>query len=239
MEVDIYNQEGRKTGKIKVNDKIFGIKVNPALLYEMVRYYEVNRRKGTAKVKDRSEVSGGGKKPWRQKGTGRARHGSIRSPLWKGGGVTFGPSPEKKYEIKMNKKARRKALFGVLSGKLRDKEIIFLDKIEIKNPKTKEGVNLLDNLSKIIKDIKEKTCAFVLKEKDDNFLKAISNIKKVFTIPSDSLNPYFLLKTKYLVIEKDAIDVIEKKYLKEKDKEKKQKEKKDQENQKIKKKDKD
>lgn len=218
MEVDIYNQEGEKKGKIKLNEKIFGLKMNPSLLYEAVRYYQINSRQNTAKTKDRSEVSGGGRKPWRQKGTGRARHGSIRSPLWRGGGVTFGPNPEKKYEIKMNKKAKRKAIFGVLSEKLKDKEILFLDKIKIEKPKTKEGIKLLDNLSKIIKDIKEKKCIFILKKKDDNFLKAISNIKKVFTIPSNSLNPYFLLKAKYLIIEKGALEVIEENYLKDKGK---------------------
>jgi len=227
MKVDLYNQKGEKIGKIEAKDEIFKVKVKPELLHEAVLYYENLSRRGTAKTKDRSEVSGGGRKPWRQKGTGRARHGSIRSPIWRKGGVVFGPTPEKKYEVKINKKAKRKSLFGVLTAKLNDNEIFFIDKIEIKNPKTKEVVNLIENLAKIIKDIKKKKTIFILEKKDENFLKAVSNIKNLLTIPADSLNPYFLLKAKYVLIEKGALKVLENHYLKEGKKEKSKEEKKE------------
>jgi len=226
MKVDLYNQKGENIGKIELKDEIFKVKAKPELLHESVLYYEKLSRRGTAKTKDRSEVSGGGRKPWRQKGTGRARHGSIRSPIWRKGGVVFGPNPEKKYEVKINKKAKRKALFGVLTGKMNDNEIFFIDKIEIKNPKTKEVVNLIENLAKIIKDIKKKKTIFILEKKDEKFLKAVSNIKNLLTIPADSLNPYFLLKAKYVLIEKGALKVLEDHYLKESKKEKDKKEKK-------------
>jgi len=208
MKTDLYNQQGEKIGEIDLPDKIFNIKINPDLLHQAVRYYQLLSRRPIAKTKTRSEVRGGGRKPWRQKGTGRARHGSIRSPIWRGGGVTFGPSPEKKYQIELPKKMRKKALYMVLSGKAKEGEILILDKLNLKTGKTKEAVKLLENLSKIKKDIKDKKTVFALVRKDEKFLKSISNLKNVSTIPLNSLNAYFLLKNKYLVIEKEGIKCI-------------------------------
>ena len=208
MKTDLYNQEGEKIGEIDLPDRIFNIKINPDLLHQAIRYYQFLSRQPIAKTKTRSEVRGGGRKPWRQKGTGRARHGSIRSPIWKGGGVTFGPSPEKKYQIKLPKKMRKKALYMVLSGKAKEGEIVILDKLNQKTAKTKEGVRLLENLSKIKKDIKDKKTVFALVHANEKFLKSISNLKNVSTIPLNSLNAYFLLKNKYLVIEKEGIRFI-------------------------------
>ena len=210
MKVEVYDQKGKKTGEVNLKKEFFDVKVSPDLLHQVVKYYELIKRKPIAKTKDRSEKRGGGRKPWRQKGTGRARHGSIRSPIWKGGGVTFGPSPQRKYETKLNKKSARKALFGVLSRKLKEKEILFIDKIEIKKPKTKKMVEILENLSKVKQDIKKKKTIFILEKKNEIFSKSVSNIKNILTIPSDSLNPYFLLKGKYLIIEKGALKNIQK-----------------------------
>jgi len=208
MKTDLYNQEGEKIGEIDLPDRIFNIKINPDLLHQAIRYYQFLSRQPIVKTKTRSEVRGGGRKPWRQKGTGRARHGSIRSPIWKGGGVTFGPSPEKKYQIKLPKKMRKKALYMVLSGKAKEGEIVILDKLNPKTAKTKEGVRLLENLSKIKKDIKDKKTVFALVHANEKFLKSISNLKNVSTIPLNSLNAYFLLKNKYLVMEKEGIRFI-------------------------------
>ncbi|MDD5552228.1 MAG: 50S ribosomal protein L4 [Candidatus Pacebacteria bacterium] len=210
LKSEVYNKKGNKVGYVALKKEFFDIKASPDLLHRIVRYYSLLERKNTAKTKDRSEKRGGGKKPWRQKGTGRARHGSRRSPIWIGGGVTFGPSGEKKYEIRLNKKERKKALFFVLSRKLKDGEIIFLEKIEIKNPKTKEIADILNSLSKIKKDIKKKKTIFILESNQNKFSRLTSNIKNILTIPSDSLNPYFLLKGKYLIIEKDALENIQK-----------------------------
>ena len=210
MKSEVYSQKGKKVGQVTLKKEFFDVPVKPDFLHQVVKYYESLSREKIAKTKDRSEKRGGGRKPWRQKGTGRARHGSIRSPLWKGGGVTFGPSLEKKYETKLNKKATSKALFGVLSKKFKDGEIIFLDKIEIKKPKTKEVANILKGFSKVKKDIQEKKVIFILKKRNESFSKAVGNIGNILTIPSDSLNPYFLLRGKYLVIEKDALSNIQK-----------------------------
>src|SRR4030043_2412895 len=132
LNLPIYNLEGEKTGTIKLSEKIFGLKINNNLIYQVINVQLANKRKHLAKVKDRGEVRGGGRKPWRQKGTGRARHGSIRSPIWRGGGVTFGPTKNRVFKKKINKKMRRKALFMVLSAKAKEKLIIVLDDLELK-----------------------------------------------------------------------------------------------------------
>jgi len=205
MKSDLFNQSGEKIGEINLPEKIFNRALNSDLLHQAVLYYESLPRQLIAKTKNRSEVRGGGRKPWRQKGTGRARHGSIRSPLWKGGGVTFGPIPEKQYQTKLPKKFRRGALSVVLSQKQKEGEIIFIDKIKVLRPKTKAISEILKNLVKIKKDIDKKRIIFILAKRNENFLKAVRNIKKVSSIGMDSLNPYILLKNKYLVIEKEAI----------------------------------
>jgi large subunit ribosomal protein L4 len=209
MKIKVYNQKGQDVEEMNLPNGIFDIVVKPDLLAQVIRYYDSLQRKKIAKVKDRSEVRGGGKKPWRQKGTGRARHGSNRSPIWIGGGVTFGPLSQKNYKKNINKKMQTKALFGVLSGKVKDDEVIILDKIDIKDNKTKNVSEILDGLSKVKKDIIKKKTIFVLENKNDNFSKSAANIKSVRTIPSNSLNAHFLLKSKYLIIEKNVIKQIE------------------------------
>lgn len=208
MKKPLYNQKGEKRGEMELPEKIFTIPLKPSLVHQVVLYYENLSRPPVAKTKDRGEVRGGGRKPWRQKGTGRARHGSIRSPIWRGGGTTFGPTPEKIYQIKIPKKIKKKALFMILSQKLRDEEIIFIDQIKIPGPKTKEIVEILKNLTKIKKGIDKKSVLLSLAERDQNILKAVKNVKKVALVGPQSLNPYILLKNKYIVIEKDAIEQI-------------------------------
>lgn len=208
MKVPLFNQEGKEINTLDLPEKVFNVKTDPDLLHQAVLYYERLERRPIAKTKTRAEVRGGGKKPWRQKGTGRARHGSIRSPIWRGGGVVFGPSPEKKYKIKLPKKMRKRALFIVLSQKLKDGEVIFLDKIKVSEPKTKEAAGLLKNLAKIKDDIERKKTIFVFSRKYEDFLRAVRNIKKVSAIGANFLNPYILLKNKYLIMEKEAIKYI-------------------------------
>lgn len=147
METALYNVEGKCVGEITLPKEVFDVRWNPDLVHQVITSIQANQRKGTAHTKDRSEVRGGGRKPWRQKGTGRARHGSIRSPIWIGGGVTHGPRAEKNYAKRIPKKMARKALYSLLSQKARDKEIVMLDEFHFPAIKTKEGVALLKRLA--------------------------------------------------------------------------------------------
>ncbi len=209
MKADIYNQDGKKTGDVKLPDEIFNQKWNADLVHQVVVSMESNARRGTASAKGRSEVRGGGRKPWRQKGTGRARHGSRRSPIWKGGGVTHGPTNEKIYDKKINKKMRTKALVSVLSQKYRDNEILFVDSFSFNEPKTKEAKKVVDSLSNVkgfekLKTKKRNTAVLSLCEEN----KDIENVKKSFRNFSNleikearSLNPVVLLSKTFLIIE--------------------------------------
>jgi len=216
MKVPFYNKEGEKVGEIELNEEVFGQKLNPDLVHQAVIYYLSQRRKPIAKTKDRSEVRGGGRKPWPQKETGRARHGSIRSPLWRHGGVTFGPTPQKKYQKKLPKKMKIKALKMVLSQKLRDNEIIIVDKLDVEEPKTKVAKKILENLSKVQKDILKKRVGFILAKAQKSLLRCIKNLPKVATLPFHSINLIFLLENKFIVIEKEAIEKIAQKLISKK-----------------------
>jgi large subunit ribosomal protein L4 len=207
MLVTIYNQKGEEVGKTKLPKKVFGKEINPDLIYQVAISQAANRRQPIAHAKDRSEARGGGRKPWRQKGTGRARHGSIRSPLWKGGGVTFGPRKEKKYEKKIPKKMKKLALLSALSAKVKDKEIIVLDKLAIEKPKTKLMAEILKNLREKIAG--KGSILIALPKKDKNIKKATDNIPKVEAIEARNLNVLDLLSFKYLLLPKESIKVIE------------------------------
>lgn len=215
LSAPVYNLEGEQTGTVKLPEKIFGLKINNDLLFSARNIQVANRRKHLAKVKDRSEVRGGGIKPWRQKGTGRARHGSIRSPLWVGGGVTFGPSTEKVFARKINKKARRKAIFMALSSKLKDKELFVLEELKLKEAKTKLMVQIIE---KILKQATAGTgqakpsVLAVVKQKEENIVKATRNLPTVKLSAANSLNVFDLLSFKYLFLEKEAIKSIEEIY---------------------------
>ena len=166
----VYNMDGEQTGEISLNDSVFSVKVNEPLLHKAVLMQQASKRLGTAKAKTRSEVRGGGRKPWRQKGTGRARHGSRRSPLWTGGGIVFPPTP-RDYKFKMPKKAMRLALKSALSAKVKSGELIILEKLEFAEPKTKAMVKVLDNLK-----IGDQKALFVQAEADENVVKSARNI---------------------------------------------------------------
>lgn len=208
LSAPVYNLEGEQVGTTSLPENIFGLEINNDLIYQAVNIQLANRRKHLAKVKDRGEVRGGGRKPWRQKGTGRARHGSIRSPLWRGGGVTFGPSQEKVYKKKINKKAKRKALFMALSSKLKDKELIIFEELKLKQGKTKLMANLIN---KILKEEKP-SILIALSKKDENIIKASRNIPYIKTLLANSLNVFDLLSFKYLFLDKEAVKKIEETY---------------------------
>jgi len=219
LSIDVYNIKGEKTGTIELPSKIFAVEINHNLVHQAITAQLANRYYPWAHTKDRSEVKGGGRKPWRQKGTGRARHGSIRSPLWVGGGITFGPRKERVFKKKINKKMKRKALFMVLTSKVKDKELILIDSLELKEPKTKLLVEILKNLLKKVvkkkdfKNDKNLKVLLVLPKKDDKLIKASRNIPKTKTILADSLNVLDLLSYKYLFMPKEAIGVIKQTYL--------------------------
>ncbi|KKS92139.1 MAG: 50S ribosomal protein L4 [Parcubacteria group bacterium GW2011_GWC1_43_12] len=209
----IHNQEGKETGKMNLSEAVFGLKANADLIKQAVKAQMSQARIPYAHTKTRGEVRGGGKKPWRQKGTGRARHGSTRSPIWVGGGVVFGPRKEKKFAQKINKQMKRKALFMVLSGKLRDSEMIILDDLKIKEAKTKKMALILKNLQSKFKDL-NKGLVIVLPGKNENVVRASKNLPKTETLRADSLNVVDLLSKKYILLPKESVEMIEKNYSK-------------------------
>ena len=215
LNLPVYNIQGEKTGTIELSKKIFGLKINNDLVYQAVIVQMAGRRTPLAHTKERGEVRGGGRKPWRQKGTGRARHGSIRSPIWRGGGTTFGPRKEKVFAKKINKKARRKALLMALSSKVKDKELVILDKLELKEPKTKLMAEIVSKLFLPRGKAGKKTPKSILiatPKKNENIIRANRNLPYTKTIAADSLNTIDLLSFKYLFLDKEAIKVIEKTY---------------------------
>ncbi len=209
MKTDLYNQEGKKVDVFELPKEIFEVPMNSDLLFQVVVSQISNRRQKTAHTKDRSEVRGGGVKPWRQKGTGRARHGSIRSPLWVGGGVTFGPRIDRNFKKKINRKMRIKALSMVLSVKAKDNMIVLFDDLKSEKPKTKPMAELFN---KIFKD--KGTVLVALSDKNDNVIKSIRNIKKVEVKQARELNALDLLNFKYLAMPKQSIDVIKNTFFK-------------------------
>lgn len=212
LELAVFNQEGQEVEKIVLPPEIFGLKVNQDLVKQAVEAQMSQTRIPYAHAKDRSEVRGGGKKPWRQKGTGRARHGSIRSPIWVGGGVTHGPRKEKNFAKKINKQMRRQALLMVLSGKARDNEIIILDNLKIEQPKTKLMAGVVSRLEKVRVDLK-KGALIVMAAKDENIIRAVRNLFKITTVGANSLNIVDLLSYKYLLLPRETIGVIKKTFL--------------------------
>ncbi|MGC8880687.1 MAG: 50S ribosomal protein L4 [Minisyncoccia bacterium] len=214
MKAQIYNLKGEKVEEIELNESIFGQKFNSGFIHRLYVSYLSNRRQPLAFSKDRSEVRGGGKKPWPQKGTGRARHSSIRSPLWRGGGVTFGPrQKERNFKKKINKKEKILALCQVLSQKLKDKEIIILDELKIKEPKTKEMVEVFKNLKLFHKNKKQpvnKTILLINPE-DKEIKFASQNIPSLKVMTTESIDLVDLLNYKYLIFPKTILPKLEKK----------------------------
>ncbi|MDP4001053.1 MAG: 50S ribosomal protein L4 [bacterium] len=212
MKTQVYNQTGEAVSEMDLNPKIFGIeKIDVGLVHQALRTQRNNARSAIANTKNRGQVSGGGKKPWKQKGTGNARAGSIRSPLWKGGGVTFGPTNARNFSLGMNRQAFRKALFTVLTDKLNEKKIIVIDNFKTTN-KTKELAASLKELSKKVG--LGKKYVLILDKYNPELERAANNLSFVKILTANNLNIFDLLKYDPIVI-KDAIPVIEKTYLKE------------------------
>jgi len=208
MNIGVYNQKGEEKGQARVAKEIFGLKVNSDLVHQVVVSQMANRRQATAHSKTRGEKRGGGRKPWRQKGTGRARHGSIRSPLWRGGGVTFGPRADRVYKKRIPKKMKRKALLMCLSGKAEKGLLVLLDSLKLKSIKTKDMADILNKLPS-----KNGSCLIALPEVDEKIILSTRNIPKVSTIQARDLNALDVLSFKYLLIPKAGIKVIEKTFL--------------------------
>lgn len=203
--VNVYNILGEQVEDIDLKDDIFDIEVNETAMYEMVKNHLANRRRGTQSVKTRTEVRGGGRKPWRQKGTGRARQGSIRAPHWKGGGVTFAPKP-RDYSYRVPKKVRKLAIKSALTSKVLNGEIIVLDELNIEEPKTKEMVKILDSIKA------NKKALIVMDESNENVMKSIRNIPNVEVTIANTLNVYDILKYDSFIITKAAVRKVEEVY---------------------------
>ena len=203
LKIAVYNQEGTQVKDLELNESIFGIEPNNQAIFDMVLLQRASWRQGTHKVKNRTEVKGGGKKPWRQKGTGRARQGSIRAPQWRGGGIVFGPNTNRNYKIKLNKKVRQLALKSALSQKVIDSELTVLDNLALTAPKTKDMVKILANL-----DANRKTL-IVMDEVCENVALSARNIPGVKVIESTGLNVYDILDCTKLVMTEKAIAKVE------------------------------
>jgi large subunit ribosomal protein L4 len=206
MKTKIYNLKGGEAGEITLPERVFGVKWRADLVHQVVESMRSNSRAGTADTKDRGEVRGGGRKPWKQKGTGRARHGSNRSPIWVGGGVTHGPLAEKNYKRKVSKKMRAQALFSVLSQKMKDGEIIFVDSLGMSAIKTKDGLDAMNKIGKAVgaeKAVvsKKPRILTALFEKNTNTEKSLRNIPGLELSFVKNLNPLDILNHKYLLIE--------------------------------------
>ena len=203
--VDVYNIEGKKVSDIELADSVFGVEPNENIVHSVLKNYLANQRQGTQSTKTRAEVSGGGKKPWRQKGTGRARQGSTRAPQWIKGGVALGPKP-RSYRYTVNKKERRLAIRSVLSSKVLEKELTVLDKLELKEIKTKSMVKALQALK-----VEGKTL-IILPENDKNVVMSARNIKGVKTISANNINVFDLLKYSNLILPVDTVKKLEEVY---------------------------
>ena len=203
--VSVYNMEGKEVGTIELNDAVFGVKVNEHLVHMAVVQQLANNRQGTQKAKTRSEVSGGGRKPWRQKGTGHARQGSTRSPQWTGGGVVFAPVP-RDYSFKLNKKEKRAALKSALTDKVANGKLVVVDALTFDAPKTKEFAKVMTNLN-----VNDKALV-VLNDNNENVVLSARNIPTVKTSLTNTINVYDVVNAKTLVLTQDAVKTIEEVY---------------------------
>lgn len=210
MKVFVYNQKGEKSGTAELPDSVFGLKWNSDLVHQVVTSYAANLRRGTAHTKGFGEVRGGGKKPWQQKGTGRARHGSIRSPLWRGGGVTHGPTSGKVYKKNIPKKMARKAFYTALSAKAKDKEIIILDDLQFKELKTKYAAVVFANLSTVFSDLRKGNGVLVALPEDTykSLRRVFLNIPYVRIELLRNINAFDVLRYRYLLFLSQSLDIF-------------------------------
>jgi large subunit ribosomal protein L4 len=202
MQVPVYNIQGKEIDKIELRDDIFAVPIHEGLMHQALVRQMANARLGTHKTKTRSEVRGGGRKPWRQKGTGRARQGSIRAPQWRGGGTVFGPQP-RSYEQKMPRKMRRQALRSALSVKAAASQVMVLDALEMEQPRTKELAEILGNLGV------DSSALILLPKRDDMILRSVHNLPQVRTLVAQYLNVRDLLKFDYILMPMASLEVIE------------------------------
>lgn len=207
MQATVYNQEGKQVSTVELNDAVFGVKVNKAVVHQAVVAQQSNARSAIGHTKTRGQVRGGGRKPWKQKGTGRARHGSIRSPIWRGGGIIFGPRPERNFSLKINSKTRRQAILMALSDKIVDKNIIILDSLKLDEQKTKAVVKVLKTLP-----LKRGKTMLALPKEEKLINKLVVNVDRVTPMWVGSLNVVDLLKHNNLVTTVKGIKEIEKIY---------------------------
>ena len=208
MKVSVFDKEGKEMVQTVLPKEVFGLEMNSDLVHQVAVAQSANRRQVIAHTKDRGNVRGGGKKPWRQKGTGRARHGSRRSPLWRGGGTTFGPTKERNFKEIISRKMRRKALFMVLSAKAKDNSLFVLDDLMVESPKTKLIAGILNKLP--IKG----SCLIILPKRDEKLERAAANLKNTGIIGAKDLNVMDLLSYKYAVLPKEGIKVIKETFAK-------------------------
>ena len=202
--VAVYNIEGKEVDKLELNDSVFGVEINEHLVHMAVVGQLANNRQGTQSAKTRSEVSGGGRKPWRQKGTGRARQGSTRSPQWTGGGVVFAPKP-RDYSVKMNKKEKQLAMKSVLTSKVQDEKLVVVDELKMDEIKTKKFVEIMNNL-------KAAKALVVTEDVENNVVLSAKNVADAKTVVVNEINVYDILKYDTLVLTKDAVAAIEEVY---------------------------
>jgi len=215
IKVNVYNQSAVKVKDLELSTKVFGVKVNTDLLHQAVITQQANERQVLAHTKGRGEVSGGGKKPWKQKGTGRARVGSSRSPIWIGGGVTFGPTKDRNFSKKMNKKMRQKAVMMALSDKVAQSSLVVIDTLKMKEFKTKQFVGLLSAFEKEILPANRRGLLVINSEKDEKARYSGRNLKEVTIINPENINIVDLLNSRQILISEEGLVALEKKYSKE------------------------
>lgn len=208
MNLDIYNDQIEKIGTITISDDILNQKFKASLVHQVYVSMKFNKRIKIASTKDRGEVRGGGRKPWAQKHTGRARHGSIRSPIWKGGGVVGGPTKEKNYKKKINKKMRREAFISAFIQKIKDNQVFIFDNLKLEKPRTAYIFNLINNFSKKILKENNFSKIVVWKDRNEIFKKSVANLPKTKGVTGDNLNVKDLLDYKYVFIVKDAFEKL-------------------------------
>ena len=217
MKYPVYDQSGEQVGEHELNPAIFEVKPKEAVVHQVVVAQAANARQVLAHTKDRSEVAGGGRKPWRQKGTGRARHGSIRSPLWRGGGVTFGPQKDRNFAKKINKKVKRQALFMVLTDKAQNGDLVLVDVLDFPEAKTKRFFEFYKNFLQKVRGKQQKkqsgTKALIIApETDDHLIRASRNMREISVIRADSLNVVDLINSNFLIVPVKSLKLIEETY---------------------------
>ncbi len=201
--VSIFDREGGQVGDLDLMEGVFAAEIKPGLMHDAVVAQLRGKRQGTSSTKTRNEVKGGGRKPWRQKGTGRARHGSIRSPIWVGGGITFGPKP-KEYRNRLPKKVKKQALRSAFSAKVAEEKFLVLDQLSLEAPRTKNVISLLQNLK-----LEGEKVLLLIADRDENIYKSARNIPGVKTMVASAINIFDLLNHEYIVATKDAVSLVE------------------------------